>query len=189
MRRNRSLHVSNATKGHSYINMRQKVNFLLQPNAFLQKSITDYKAPKKSLSASKLFLSIELRRRPHSLTYLAYRSPFQTPQLATYTEDSLHTDILTMLSARSGFVFVCLLVVGVESYWYQYLGSGPYFNKNWKQHRRSLSVSLYFLNSFFFYFHVHLSYQYYQYKNIKSIFMQCTKTSLNYTLTNGLSLR
>lgn len=149
MRRYRSLHVSNATKGHSYINMRQKVNFLLQPNAFLQKSITDYKAPKKSLSASKLFLSIELRRRPHSLTYLAYRSPFQRPQLATYTEDSLHTDILTMLSARSGFVFVCLLVVGVESYWYQYLGSGPYFNKNWKQHRRSLSVSLYFLNSFF----------------------------------------
>lgn len=151
MRRYRSLHVSNATKGHSYINMRQKVNFLLQPNAFLQKSITDYKAPKKSLSASKLFLSIELRRRPHSLTYLAYRSPFQRPQLATYTEDSLHTDILTMLSARSGFVFVCLLVVGVESYWYQYLGSGPYFNKNWKQHRRSLSVSLYFLNSFFFF--------------------------------------
>lgn len=79
MRRYRSLHVSNVTKGHSYINMRQKVNFLLQPNAFLQKSITDYKAPKKSLSASKLFLSIELRRRPHSLTYLAYRSPFQRP--------------------------------------------------------------------------------------------------------------
>uniref|UniRef100_A0A8W8NAL9 WAP domain-containing protein n=1 Tax=Magallana gigas TaxID=29159 RepID=A0A8W8NAL9_MAGGI len=46
-----------------------------------------------------------------------------------------------MLSARSGFVFVCLLVVGVESYWYQYLGSGPYFNKNWKQHRRSLSCA------------------------------------------------
>lgn len=84
-------------------------------------------------------------------------------------------------------MFVCLLVVGVESYWYQYLGSGPYFNKNWKQHRRSLSVSLYFLNSFFFI-------SMYTYRTsiisikILNLFLN-TKTSLNYTLTNGLSLR
>ncbi|XP_061181556.1 uncharacterized protein LOC133190103 [Saccostrea echinata] len=46
-----------------------------------------------------------------------------------------------MFCVKSGLVIVCLFVVGVDSYWYQYLGSGPFFNKNWKPHRRSLTCA------------------------------------------------
>ncbi|XP_048730797.1 uncharacterized protein LOC125647964 [Ostrea edulis] len=44
-----------------------------------------------------------------------------------------------MFSVKPGVIVICLFVLGVESYWYQYYNHGPLFQKNWKLHRRSLN--------------------------------------------------